>query len=104
MTYLQGECPHRRAEEDFVDSTSVECLFSITPLPGLSAVSPSGDSVKGESLFFDESLMRRSFAESTPPPFVLGASLGGGGGGVPLGPTSSLTSSISVAGASQNGH
>jgi hypothetical protein len=56
MTYLQGECPHRRAEEGFVDSTSVECLFSITPLPGLSGVGFSGDSVNGESCFFDESL------------------------------------------------
>ena len=29
MTHLQGECSRRRAVEEFVDSTSVECLFSV---------------------------------------------------------------------------
>jgi len=33
--YLQGECSYRRAkeEDEILDSTSVEYLFSITPLP-----------------------------------------------------------------------
>jgi len=38
MTNIQGECSYRlayTADVSFVDSTSVECLFSITPLPGL---------------------------------------------------------------------
>jgi hypothetical protein len=35
MTYLQGErSTSYRCTDSFVDSTLVECLFSITPLPG----------------------------------------------------------------------
>jgi len=33
MTYAEGDCAYTRREVEFVDSTSAELLFSITPLP-----------------------------------------------------------------------
>jgi len=33
MADLQGECSYADARTQFVNSTSVECLFTMTPLP-----------------------------------------------------------------------